>query len=38
MKLMFRNLFHVLLIQEKMVTVTIPSHTVGVQLGIVVIS
>lgn len=38
MKLMLRNLFHVLLIQEKMVTTTIPSHTIGVRLGIVVIS
>lgn len=38
MKLMLRNLFHVLLIQEKMVTTTIPNHTIGVRLGIVVIS
>lgn len=38
MKLMLRNLFHVLFIQEKMVTATIPNHTIGVRLGIVVIS
>lgn len=38
MKLMLRNLFHVLLIQEKMATITIPNHIIGVRLGIVVIS
>lgn len=37
-KLMLRNLFHVLLIQEKMVTTTVPNHTIGVRLGTVVIS
>lgn len=38
MKLMLRNLFHVLLIQEKMVTTTVPNHTIGVRLETVVIS
>lgn len=38
MKLMLRNLFHVLLIQEKMVTTTVPNRTPIVRLGIVVIS
>lgn len=38
MKLMLRNLFHVLLIQEKIVTTIIPNHTIGVRLGITVIS